>query len=400
MPETQFVSMGLVQYKGKIYTIVDTPGLNESDTKDLKHMIEIVETLQAMESVVACVLVVKFNSKIDAQYKATVQYYRKLLPSLFETNVIIVMTDFATDDRSIKLRERQGIDVEQIKRNTVREIVENGSLEYDPLLFTIDCLPVEDEEQRLNRSIRLAIFSKLASQKPMPTKILMVAKTASLKREDNEKIKSYEGEITGYNKRLQQANIRATEALEKIQSKEQDVTEKEKQLTGLQEDLSDKDSSEQTSIATWSVSEEWKLFRWLSRSFEKTTSCEIESVDKWTNGHCEWNDFVQTKYGVEGKIEGKFMRGIYASLTLLASKRKKYAKEITSLRQQITAVEEQRQYLKEHLNEVRDRYKEYTADIKLLEQFIEEKRVLINVLVSDYMPLDEARTRLGSLQQD
>ena len=400
MPETQFVSKGVVQYKAKIYTIIDTPGLNESDTKDLKHMIEIVQNLQAMESVVACVLVVKFNSKIDAQYKATVQYYRKLLPSLFETNVIIVMTDFATDDRSVRLRERQGIDVEQIKRNTVREIVENGSLEYDPLLFTIDCLPVDDEEQKLNRTIRSAIFSKLASQKPLPSKSLMVAKTAFLKTEDNEKIKSYEGEITGYNKRLQQANIRATEALEKIQSKEQDVTEKEKELTGLQLDLCDKDSSEQTSIGTWSVSEEWKFFRWIQRSFEKTTTCEIESIDKWTNGHCEWSDLEQTKYSVKGKVHGEFMRGVYASLTLLASKRKKYAKEITSLKQQINEVEKHRQSLKEFLNEIRDRYKEYTADIKLLEQFIEEKRVLINALVSDYMPLDEARMRLKRLQKD
>ena len=228
----------------------------------------------------------------------------------------------------------------------------------------------------------------------------MVAKTAFLKTEDNEKIKSYEGEITGYNKRLQQANIRATEALEKIQSKEQDVTEKEKELTGLQLDLCDKDSPELTSIGTWSVSEEWKFFRWLSRSFEKTTSCEIESVDKWTNDHCEWSDFDQTKHSVKGKVEGKFMRGIYASLTLLASKSKKYAKEISSLKHQISEVEKHRQSLKEYLNEIRDRYKEYTADIKLLEQFIEEKRVLINALVSDYMPLDEARMRLKRLQKD
>ena len=251
--------------------------------------------------------------------------------------------------------------------------MENASLDYDLLLFTIDCLPVDDEEQRLNRSIRTAIFSKLASQKPITSKSLKVAKTAALKTEDNEKIKSYEGEITGYNKQLQQANTRAAEALEKIQSKEQDVTEKENELKGLQLDLSDKDSANLTSIGNWIVSDEWKSFRSLSKSFEKTTSCEIESVDKWTNGHCEWRDFVETKYSVKGKFEEEFMRGIYASLILQASKRKKYAKEIMSLKQQIIKVEKHRQSLKEYLNEIQDRYKEYTADIKLLEQFIEEK---------------------------
>lgn len=39
--------------------------------------------------------------KIDAQYKATVVYYRWLLPLLFEKNVIIVLTNFPTDHCSV-----------------------------------------------------------------------------------------------------------------------------------------------------------------------------------------------------------------------------------------------------------------------------------------------------------
>lgn len=400
MPETQFVLPVSFKYKKTDFTLIDTPGLNESDVRDLRHMIQIVDCLQKVESIVACVLVVKFNSKIDAQYRSTVQYYRKLLPSLFERNVIIVMTNFATDDRSVMLREKKGTNVEEIKRNTIREIVENGSLAYEPLLFTIDCLPMSDDEQKLNKSVRSAIFSKLMSQKPFPSKGLMVAKTAVLKSEDNEKTKSYEGEITGYNTRLQQANARATEALEKIQSKDHEITEKEKELHVLKTDLVDKDSSDLTSIDSWSVSEEWKFFQWFSKTFERTTACEIESVDRWTNGHCEWKDYEETKHSVKGKIEGEFMRGIYASLTLQASKRNKYAKEITSLRQQIGELEKHRQSLKEHLNEIRERYKEYTDDIKLLEQFIEEKRVLITALMSDYMTLEEALGRLDKLEKN
>ena len=397
-PETQNVSIGEIHSKKKKIKVIDTPGLNESDKHDLKHMIQIVEKLQSIDAMLGCIVVVKFNSKIDAQYKATLQYYRKLLPFLFERNVIIVMTDFQTDDRSVRMRQRQGIDVQQIKTNAIREVVESGSLQYEPLLFTIDCLPDDEEERKINLDVREAIICRLDSLKPFSSEALMVAKTAYLKSEDNKKIKGYEGEITGYNKRLQQANVRATEALEKIQQKEQEVTEIKKDFTVLQEHLREKDSAELTDIDNWSVSEEWKLLQWLSRDFERNSSCEIDSVDRWTNGHCEWKDYKQTQHRVSGTVEGKFMRGLYASVTLKASRRKKYETDITQLNLRIREVEKHMQSLNRHLDEIRDRYKEYTDDIKLLEQFIGEKRKVIQKLVSDYMSLDEAIERLRTLE--
>ena len=400
IPQTQNVSQEAFKLKGSHLqlTVIDTPGLNESDMHDLKHMIQIIDSLQQVDGVLACVLVVKFTSKIDAQYRATVQYYRKLLPSLFERNVIVVMTGFATDDRSEQLRKRQGIDVQQIKRNTVREIVESGSLAYDPLLFTIDCLPFGEEERKLNLKVRDAILDKIASQKLFTSKSLMVAKTTFLINEDQENVKGYEGEVTGYNKRLQQANAKATEALQKTQSKEQEITDKDKELKSLQAELHEKDSSDLTEVAGWSINEEWKFFQWLSKSFDKTAPCEIDSVDRWTNGHCEWKDYEETKYRVSGKVEGEFMRGIYASVSLQASKRKKYKREIESLKQKIDQVEKHQHSLKEHLSEIKEHYKEYTQEMKLLGEFIKEKRVMIDALSGDYMTLDEARKRLKVLE--
>ena len=128
-------------------TVIDTPGLNEGAFRDLEHMIGIVQGLKDQKEIKACILVVKFNSKIDTQYKATVKYYSKLLPDLFENKVAIVMTDFASDDRSIQMRRKQGIDVEQVKNNTVREIVDCADMSYSPILFAIDCLPYYSDEQ-------------------------------------------------------------------------------------------------------------------------------------------------------------------------------------------------------------------------------------------------------------
>ncbi len=394
-PETQIVSKVSFKYEDKTYSIIDTPGLNESNVHDLQHMIQIIEELQKVGNILACVLVVKFDAKIDAQYKETVKYYRKLLPSLFERNVIIVMTNFAMDEKSEMLREKQAINVEEIKRNAIREIVENGSLVYEPPLFSIDCLPVVEEERTLNQNIRAAIFSKLNSQVSFPSSALAVAKTPYLKGEDIKIIKECEGEITGYNNRLQQANKKAAETLEKIQKAEHNVTENEKKLKALNDDLCDKDSSDLTSIGSWTFSDDWKWFRTLSKDFEKTTSCEIDSVDKWTNGHCKWKDLEQTKYSMKGKLEGKFMRGIYAGFILQTSKRKNYATAIESLNRQICEVQKHGESLKKILDEIADRHREYTTDINLLKQFIMNKRMKITAHSSDYMTLEEARARLN-----
>ena len=62
--------------------LIDTPGLNESAAKDLSHMIDIIKKLNECEEIRAFILVVKFSAKIDAQYRATMEYYSKLLPGL------------------------------------------------------------------------------------------------------------------------------------------------------------------------------------------------------------------------------------------------------------------------------------------------------------------------------
>ena len=99
-------------------TVIDTPGLNESRETDFDHMVNLIEAIEEEKAVNACVVVVKYSAKIDQQYKDTLQYYSRLLPQFFsENNLLVVMTDYATDDRSKAIREREGIKTEEIKEN-------------------------------------------------------------------------------------------------------------------------------------------------------------------------------------------------------------------------------------------------------------------------------------------
>ena len=377
-------------------TVIDTPGLNEGDTGDLKHMIEIIECLQEVGDVLACALVIRFNTKIDAQYKATVKYYSKLLPTLFEKNVFIVMTDFKTDERTELEREMLHIDVENIKKDTIREVVSCASLTYHPTLFAINSLPLDDEERKVSLRVRDAFLNKMSSLKPFRPGALRVAKTAFMKTKDLEEIKSYEGEITGYNKRLQEANQQAKVVLQQMQDKEQEITDQRRRLKCLQAELKDKDSSDTVVANSWSLSKEWKFLRRLSKEFNVQSRWKIVNIERWTNGHCEWKEFKQVGNSVSGKLEGEFMRGLYASLTLETSKRIKYREEIDSLQEKIGNIRILLDTLTKQLRDNRNLHREFEEEMRLLEEFIEKNRKMIVSFSSDYMSLDEAQERLKS----
>uniref|UniRef100_A0A1X7UK14 AIG1-type G domain-containing protein n=1 Tax=Amphimedon queenslandica TaxID=400682 RepID=A0A1X7UK14_AMPQE len=219
--------------RNEMLTIIDTPGLDESAAKKLYRAIDIVKKLNECREIRVCILVVKFNAKIDAQYKATLEYYSKLLPGLFDNNVIIVMTDYATDERSEIMRKRQHINVEQVKCNTIEELrkCSNNPVTYSPQLFTIDCLPLEQAEMEISLAVRTAILDYIFQLPPIKVKNQMVAKTDYIKHKDSEKYQKLQGEIEGYSERLKEARKNSKKVLNDIHKKQEEITEIENKIT-------------------------------------------------------------------------------------------------------------------------------------------------------------------------
>lgn len=224
MPQTQTVETAAVDINGRRLVVIDTPGLNESAAKDLSHMISVIKRLRETKEVSACILVVKFSTKIDIQYKATVKYYSSLLPNLFSRSVIIVMTDFANDKRTVMLRKRQGIDVEQVKLNTVREIKQCGNLSYPPRLFMIDSIPMDKEELQQSLEVRDRLLQHIASLEPIAITSLRVAKTSDMLIQDEKEIATLKKAIEVYNEGLEKENIDAAYALKQSKNKEAQIT--------------------------------------------------------------------------------------------------------------------------------------------------------------------------------
>ena len=381
--------------------LIDTPGLNESADKDLSHMIDIIKMLNKCGEIKACILVVKFNAKIDAQYIATMEYYSRLLPGLFDRNVIIVMTDYATDERSELQRKRQHIDVEQVKRNTIVELSKcsNNQISYSPQLFTIDCLPLGSGEVETSLTVRKAIIDYMKSFLSIKVKDQMVAKTDYVKQKDAEKYEKLEGEIVGYKNRLKEEYKNSDEVLDETHKKEAKITQIENEIKNLDKKLRDKNTTEDVVAAQWFINEEWRMLRWFTREFSIESSFEITRYTTWSNGKCEFKEITQTTKSVKGKVEGSFMRGIYASVTAYTEKRIKYADEIEDLNRRLTREKEFLVEYKKDREKYQKEHEKKLGEIDLLKECIAKTKDEADKCRSELMTVEEAMARLDELKK-
>ena len=161
-----------------ILTIIDTPGINENEEKDLEHMTDLVTTLKKQQSFKVCIFVVNFSAKIDQQYRDTIKYYATLLPDLFSHNCLIVMTHYATDKRSEALRKRISIDT--IIKN-IREEIEKYS--SNPMMFVIDSVPYDEVEAERSKQVRDSMLSYIFSLREINVAKFRISKTRFLQSE-------------------------------------------------------------------------------------------------------------------------------------------------------------------------------------------------------------------------
>uniref|UniRef100_A0A1X7TC15 AIG1-type G domain-containing protein n=1 Tax=Amphimedon queenslandica TaxID=400682 RepID=A0A1X7TC15_AMPQE len=409
-PKTQEVKVvrQKVQIEGgrsEMLAIIDTPGLNENAQRDLSHMIQIIKKLNECKEIRACILVVKFNAKIDAQYKATIEYYSKLLPGLFDKNVIIVMTDYATDERSEILRQRLHINVEEVKRNTILELGQCSSnqISYSPQLFMIDCLPTTSAEMEIHKKEREAILDYIFQLPPIKVENQMVAKTDYIKHKDNEKYEKLQGEIKGYSENLKEAHKESKNAIDQTRHKKIESIEIESKVNDLEDKLHDKDTPDTVVAVRHSINEGWnikKIFGKTTRDFNIESPQEISNYTTWSNGNCEFKEIVQTPHTVRGRVVGNFLHGIYASVTVNVEKRVKYAKEIEDLKKELRKANADLAQCEEKWKEFRENHKKSLHEIELLEKYIAERKVAAQKCHSDLMTMEEAALRLAELEEE
>ena len=248
---------------------------------------------------------------------------------------------------------------------------------------------------KMSSQVRDAILSYIFSLKVKDVANLQVAKTKGLMEQDEMLAKLYEGEISGYNQGLQEGNEPAKEVLNLVERNESELTRAQAKLVELQEDLASKDSDDVVLVGAWSIDDSWSLFNpWQEASFEIETTCDCDyDITTWTNGNCEFKGISKDRRKCSGKVEGKFMRGLYASVTLETPKKSKFAQDIEALKREIRGLEESCESKQELADNVKSMYKQFAKEIDLLENFIKEKRKKIQECCIATLPLEIARQR-------
>lgn len=398
MPETQIVesssfSVKLERVEDQL-TVIDTPGIFEDEDKDIQHMMNIIKSLHSVGQIRACLLVVRFSSKIDTPYKSSVKYYSKLLPGVFEKNLITVVTDYASDERSKSLRALQGIDEEQVKSNIVTEIVSVSGISHTPKLFTIDCLPITNDEFTVSRHSRDDIIRHIFSFKCVSTRDLKVAKTDSILAADKVAIARLEGEVTAYEERLEQSSLQAESTRSKVEEYARKVSNLESGLGVLKRDLIEKDKNELVEADTWSVSNRWKWFKKRKADYEVISKWLIQNVVYSDNGRCRWiKDETGSEYCIKGVVKSKLNRGLFAKLTVQVYKCDKHGEDINYIKADIASKEEQFSEAKESHETNKQRHDEINNEIVTLAKSIDEKKKEISKLSSEYLTMEECVER-------
>ncbi len=397
-PETQLVlsadfKVELEEVIHRSVSVIDTPGIFEDEDKDIEHMVNIIRALHDVGSIRAIILVVKFSSEINTPYKASIRYYSKLLPCLFETNLVIVMNDYACDKRSMHLRALQGIDEEQIKTNILTEVVACG-VKKPPQLFTIDCLPMSEQEFTLNLQNRRKVIQHTSTFHPISTRDLQLAKTDTILAADRIAVATLEGEVAAHDKRLEELTTTANSSQEKVEQYSKRKESIKSEIQELEEQALALDTTEIVHGNTWSVRTKWKLLKKQSRSFELASKWPIQSVDYWTNGRCQWaRREYATANCLHGVVRSKINRGLHARVALEVYKCDKYQEDITEMRESISSKKDTVCELEKQLAKNKKKHEQVIANLTFLREKIGEKRNKICKLSLDYLTIEECVER-------
>ena len=374
-------------------TIIDTPGINETSGNDSEHMIDLVTTLKKQKIFKACIFVVKYTAKIDQQYRDTIKYYSTLLPDLFNHNCLIVLTHYATDERSQEIRKYQGHDHDTIIENVKKEIIESSGICFAPIVFSIDCVPFGADEEIEHKRVRDVMLSYIFALREVHMTEFHVAKTKEMKDEDRKKICSHKGNIVGYCESLKTMNGNAAEALEELKSLEERTTIIKEKLTKKEESLNDKDSDDLVIAHVWSVAEKWNPFKKQKKRFDVTSKFEVFKTQLWTR-NTKWKEYTQEGNRVHGVVKGKLTRGLYASITMETKKRVKYAEDIAELKEAIESLKSEQSNAEDAEEECKKKYGQFENETSSLIKYIEENRKEIENLSRDKMTLEEAKAWL------
>ena len=291
-------------------TVVNIPGLKEGESVDIKRTIKTVKTL---ESISACILCVKYNSEYK-DFKANVDYYQKLLPRLFEDNLIVVVYHFddtPVDSDSFMIRVAKNLFPQRI----------------------IECYYIDDPSANNNPSIRKSILSRASSLRPVPVAHLKVMKTHELKESHDLTVAELDDKISKKKSQFVKRNLNAEKEIVDIYVIQGNMYQNESIIRCVEDELRSLDTKELVSGEVWHTSKQWTSIA--SNDIKIKVKWPIIGFSAWSDYEAvSWNfpTFQTGRYEFNGDVSGPLLGGLRATVTVLVHRRDKYSERIEKLK--------------------------------------------------------------------
>eukprot|EP00927_Polykrikos_kofoidii_P029544 TRINITY_DN25546_c0_g1_i2.p1 TRINITY_DN25546_c0_g1~~TRINITY_DN25546_c0_g1_i2.p1 ORF type:complete len:495 (+),score=73.18 TRINITY_DN25546_c0_g1_i2:107-1591(+) len=391
-----------VQSKGLI-TVMDTPGLNESHSKDLQHMIGVVESLHKIQALHAVVLVIKFESRMDQTYQDTVKYYESLMGPAFVSNLIVVLTAYDPAAKKYKRHGDPRVEMEENIQKSVRSLLPLQSL---PLVFSLDAMLESDDHINLHQDTRKQIIQHASKQVPVQFEGLRVRKTPQIARDDEALAMKLEGQKSVMTDLLASCEATPSAVKEQVNWLLQDIAHIDQEIATKRADIKKYDNQDLHEVCRWSRSVQPAVFESSVIKFRITTPNEIQIRDKRVSYN---EDYVRLEEDPSGNdtYEGRFKKifkfkhwkqaittGI--EIKLFAWKKEAHARDILDLKSEVETLEKNRSTKTADLTKIQKEYPEIDAPVARLRKDIEEIEGRIATLRDTHMTIHEAKQRISS----
>ena len=136
-----------------------------------------------------------------------------------------------------------------------------------------------------------------------------------------------------------------------------------------------------------------------SQHYDVSSPCRVDKFKYWDNGHLDWSEKKETDTSVSGVVKGKFMRGLYGSITLLAKSRVKNADRIQALKKRIRDIGDTLDDAERTTDVLHKQNEKYEEDIASLEEYIKRFEDEKAERLRQRLSLDLAYKRLSELPQ-
>jgi len=145
-------------YENNNYDIIDTPGLGDSEERDIDFFQKILFKIKEGIDLSCIILVINRNILITSEQKKSLEMYKCLFGEYFNTNLIIVVTKITENDvYEFELKNKTVEDyLRGLKKTLEKELMINQNIP----MYGVNALPLSDLESINCKKVRDNIFIK------------------------------------------------------------------------------------------------------------------------------------------------------------------------------------------------------------------------------------------------